>query len=160
MNDAEKFQFKLELALNLKSAKDIRNWAINRLDKEPKDLVALEICFLCKDKELLDYFNTINIEKSNIDPTFKKKILGGVLKKYIETPPSIEYSKELIFNLFLLFLEISRYAEDGDLYDFVSHYDDEFYLALDTISKLAPEEVWPTFLYDLGNWLSSNSEPI
>ena len=40
MNDAEKFQFKLKLILNLKSAKDIQNWAIDRLDKNPADLLA------------------------------------------------------------------------------------------------------------------------
>lgn len=155
MNDAEKFQFKVELALNLKSAKDIQNWAVSTLENNPMNLLALEICFFSKDKEILDYFNTINIEQSNIDPTLKKKILWGVLKKYIETPPSIEYSKELIFNLFVVVLEISKYAKDEDLYDCIIHYEDEFYLALEGISKLAPEEVWPTFLNDLENWLSS-----
>lgn len=155
MNDAEKFQFKVELALKLKLAKDIQNWAINRLDKDPTDLVALEIYFFSKDKEILDYFNNINLEQINVKSTLKNKIFRGVLKKYIETPPSIEYSKELIFNLFVILLEISKYAEDEDLYAFIMHYDDEFYLALDSISKLAPEEVWSTFLNDLGNRLSS-----
>jgi hypothetical protein len=158
MNDAEKFQFKVELALNLKSAKDIQNWAINRLDKDPTDLVALEICFFSKDKEILDYFNNINIEQINIEPTLKNKIFKDVLKKDIGTLPSIEYSKELIFNQFVILLEISRYTEDEDLYDFIMHYDDEFYLALEGISKLAPEEVWPTFLNDFENWFSTKFE--
>lgn len=157
MNDAEKFQLKVELALNLKSAKDIQNWAVSTLENNPTDLLALEICFFSKDKEVLDYFHNINIEQSNIDPTLKKIILWGVLKKYIEKPLPIEYSKELIFHLFVILLDISRYAEDEDLCDFINHYDDEFYLSLEGISKLEPKEVWPTFLNDLKNWLSTKS---
>ncbi|OAL80417.1 hypothetical protein AY606_15470 [Acinetobacter sp. SFB] len=153
MNEAKKFQFKVELALNLKSAKDIQNWAVNTLEKNPTDLLALEICFFSKDEEVLDYFHNINIEQSKIEPTLKKIILWGVLKKYIEKPLPIEYSKELIFNLFVILLDISRYAEDEYLYDFITHYDDEFYLSLKGISILEPEEVWPTFLNDLKNWL-------
>ncbi|MFX9784277.1 hypothetical protein ABTP12_17820 [Acinetobacter baumannii] len=67
MNDAEKFQLKLELTLNLKSAKDIQNWAIDKLDKNPADLLALEICFFSKDEEVLDYFNKISIAQYNIE---------------------------------------------------------------------------------------------
>lgn len=160
MDDAEKFQLKVELALNLKSANDIQNWAVNRLDKSPTDLLALEICFFSKDKEILDYFNNMNIEQSNIEPTLKKKIFCDLLNRYVERPPSIEYSKELISNLFLILIEISRYTEDEDLYEFITHYDYEFCLALDGISELAPEDVWPTFINDLENWLSSNSQSI
>ena len=154
MNDAEKFQLKLELTLNLKSAKDIQNWAIDRLDKNPADLLALEICFFSKDKEILDYFNKISIAETNVEPTLKKKILYEILKKYVEIPLSIGYSIEVISNLFVILLKISRYAEDEDLYDFINYYDDELYLALEGISKLEPEEIWPTFLNDLKNWLS------
>ncbi|MCG9516726.1 hypothetical protein MCL26_16630, partial [Acinetobacter pittii] len=71
MNEAEKFQLKLELKLNLKSAKDIQNWAIDKLDKNPADLLALDICFLSKDKEVLDYFNKISIAETNVEPTLK-----------------------------------------------------------------------------------------
>lgn len=157
MNDAEKFQLKVELALNLKSTNDIQNWAVNRLDKSPTDLLALEICFFSKDKEILDYFNNMSIAQSNIEPALKKKIFCDALKRYVERPLSIEYSKELISNLFVILLGISRYTEDEDLYNFIVHYDDEFDLALGGISKLAPEDVWPTFINDFENWLSSNS---
>ena len=84
MNDAEKFQFKLKLILNLKSAKDIQNWAIDRLDKNPADLLALDICFFSKDEEVLDYFNNISISQTNLEPTLRKKILYDVLKKWLE----------------------------------------------------------------------------
>ncbi|ENV92081.1 hypothetical protein Acal01_01581 [Acinetobacter calcoaceticus] len=154
MNDAEKFQLKLELTLNLKSAKDIQNWATDRLDKNPADLLALEICFFSKDNEVLDYFNNISIAETNVEPNLKKKILYEILKKYVEIPLSIGYSIEVISNLFVILLKISRYAEDEDLYDFINYYDDELYLALEGISKLEPEEIWPTFLNDLKNWLS------
>jgi len=154
MDDAEKFQFKLELTLNLKSAKDIQNWAIDRLDKNPADLLALDICFFSKDEEVLDYFNNISISQTNLEPTLRKKILYDVLKKWLEKPPSIGYSIELISNLFAILLKISRYTEDEDLYDFINYYDDELYLASEGISKLDLKEVWPTFLNDLENWLS------
>ena len=45
MNDAEKFRFKLELILNLKSAKDIQDWSTNRIEQDIIDSEALEICF-------------------------------------------------------------------------------------------------------------------
>lgn len=160
MSDAEKFQFKLELLLNLKSAKDIQNWAIDRLDKNPADLLALEVCFFSKDNEVLDYFNNISIAETTIEPTLKKKILYEVLKKYTEITPSIGYSIELISNLFAILIKISRFAEDENLYDFINYYDDELYLALDGISKLEPEEIWPAFLNDLKNWLSLQYELI
>ena len=160
MNDAEKFQLKLELTLNLKSAKDIQNWASDRLDKNPADLLALEICFFSKDNEVLDYFNNISISETNVEPNLKKKILYEILKKYVEIPLSIGYSIEVISNLFVILLKISRYAEDEDLYDFINYYDDELYLALEGISKLEPEEIWPTFLNDLKNWLSLQCELI
>jgi len=154
MDDAEKFQFKLELSLNLKSAKDIKNWAIDRLDKNPADSLALDICFFSKDEEVLDYFNNISISQTNLEPTLKEKILYDVLKKWLEKPPSIGYSIELISNLFAILLKISKYTEDEDLYDFINYYDDELYLASEGISKLDLKEVWPTFLNDLENWLS------
>ena len=94
MDDAEKFQFKLELTLNLKSAKDIQNWAIDRLDKNPADLLALDICFFSKDEEVLDYFNNISISQTNLEPTLRKKILYDVLKILLEIPQSIGYSIE------------------------------------------------------------------
>ncbi|WP_224993198.1 hypothetical protein [Acinetobacter pittii] len=154
MNEAEKFQLKLELKLNLKSAKDIQNWAIDKLDKNPADLLALDICFLSKDKEVLDYFNKISIAETNVEPTLKKKILYEILKKYTEITPSIGYSIELISNLFAILIKISRFAEDEELYDFINYYDDELYLALEGIAKLKLDEIWPTFLNDLKNWLS------
>ncbi len=55
--------------------------------------------------------------------------------------------------MFAILLEISRYADDEDLYDFINYYDDELYLALEGISKLEPEDIWPIFLNDLKNWL-------
>lgn len=158
MSDAEKFQLKLELTLNLKSAKDIQNWAIDKLDKNPADLLALDICFLSKDKEVLDYFNKISIAEINVEPTLKKKILYEILKKYTETTPSIGYSIELISNLFAILIKISRFAEDEELYDFINYYDDELYLALEGIAKLELDEIWPTFLNDLKNWLSLQFE--
>lgn len=154
MSDEEKFQLKLELILNLKSAKDIQNWAIDKLDKNPADLLALDICFFSKEEEVLDYFNNISIAETTTEPTLKKKILYKVLKKYSEITPSMGCSIEVISNLFVILLKISRYAEDEYLYDFINYYDDELYLALEGISKLEPEEIWPTFLNDLKNWLS------
>jgi len=120
----------------------------------------LEICFFSKENEVLDYFNNISIAETNLEPTLKKKILYEVLKKYTEITPSIGYSIEVISNLFAILIKISRFAEDEDLYDFINYYDDELYLALEGISKLEPEEIWPTFLNDLKNWLSLQFELI
>lgn len=101
----------------------------------------MEICFFSKDNEVLDYFNNISIAETNVEPTLKKKILYEILKKYVEIPPSIGYSIEVISNLFVILLKISRYAEDEDLYDFINYYDDELYLALEGIAKLELDEI-------------------
>lgn len=153
MNDAEKFQFKVELALNLKSAKDIQNWATNRIHQDITDSEALELCFFSKEKQVLDYFLNIQFEWLNLVPDLKRKIFRNILKKYIEPSLNIQYSQELITNLFKILLELSKAAEDEDLYDFINHYDDEFFLVLDGIYNLLPEKVWPLFLNDLKNWL-------
>ena len=155
MNNAEQFQFKLELVLNLKSAENIQKWATNRIDQDITDSEALEICFFSKEKQVLDYFFNIPFEWLNLDPTLKKKIFREVLKRYIELPATIEFSKELISNVFGILLEFTRIADDEDLYDFINHYDDEFYLSLEGISELEPEEIWSTFLNDLKNLLST-----
>lgn len=154
MNDIEKFQFKLELILNLKSAKDIQDWAANRIEKNMTDLEALEICFFSTEKQVLDYFYNIKFEWLNLPSTLKRNFLRVVLIKYIELPQPIEYSEKLIRSMFGMLLELAKIAEDEDLCNFIAHYDIEFYLALDGISKLTPEEVWLTFLDDLKNWLS------
>ncbi|RJN83147.1 hypothetical protein D3X64_18070, partial [Acinetobacter baumannii] len=57
-----------------------------------------------------------------------------------------------------ILIKISRFAEDEDLYNFINYYDDELYLASEGISKLELNEIWPTFLNDLKNWLSLQCE--
>ena len=153
MNDAEKFRFKLELILNLKSAKDIQDWSTNRIEQDIIDSEALEICFFSKEKQVLDYFHNIKFEWLNLVPAVKRKTFREILKKYIEPPPIIEYSEQLIRNLFRMMLGLSKIAEDEDLYDFIDHYHDEFYLGLDGFYNLVPEHVWPSFLNDLKSGL-------
>nr|WP_168455044.1 hypothetical protein [Acinetobacter larvae]APD77621.1 hypothetical protein BFG52_16590 [Acinetobacter larvae] len=160
MNDAEKFQFKLELTLNLNSANEIQNWATARIDQDIADSDALEICFFSKENQVLDYFNNIQFEWLNLEPMLKRKIFRNVLKRYIQLALTIEYSEELIYSLFKKLRELSRIADDEVLYDFIMHYDDEFYLSVDGISNLVHEQVWPIFINELGKWLSSNSNRI
>ena len=74
MNDIEKFQFKLELILNLKSAKDIQDWAINRIEKNVTALEALEICFFSKEEQVLDYFYNIKFESYDYENRNKRYI--------------------------------------------------------------------------------------
>ena len=160
MNDAEKFHFKLELILNLKSAKDIQDWAKNRIEQDITDSEALEICFFPTEKQVLDYFHNLQFEWLGLEPNLKIKILRKVLKIYIEPSLAIGYSEELIKDLFRMLLKLSKIAEDEDLYDFINHYDDEFYLSIDGCCNLVPEQIWPIFINELGKWLSSNFESI
>lgn len=160
MNDIEKFQFKLELILNLKSAEDIQNWATKRIEQNITDLEALEICFFPKEKQVLDYFYNIKFEWLNLSSTLKKNTFRDVLRKYIETPPTIEYSEELIRSIFRMLLELSKIAEDEDLYNLIDHHDDELYLILDGIYNSAPQDVWPSFLEDLRHLLCMKSVSI
>lgn len=160
MNDAEKFQFKLELTLNLKSANDIQNWVTTRIDQDITDSDTLEICFFSKEKQVLDYFYNIQFEWLNFEPILKRKIFRDVLKAYAQLPLTIEYSEELIHNLFNKLLELSRIADDEVIYDLIMHYHDEFYLSVDGLSNLVHEQVWSIFINDLGKWFSSNSDSI
>ncbi|MEB6668620.1 hypothetical protein MXM33_16540 [Acinetobacter vivianii] len=157
MNDIEKFQFKLELILNLKSAKDIQDWATNRIEQNITDSEALEICFFSKEKQVLDYFYNIKFEWLNLPSTLKKIFFREALRQYIEPPPTIEYSEELIRSIFRMLLELSKIAEDEDLYGLIDHYDDELYLILDGIYNSVPEDVWPSFINDLRHLLSIKS---
>ncbi|OTG86899.1 hypothetical protein [Acinetobacter sp. ANC 3832] len=160
MNDAEKFQLKLELTLNLKSANEIQNWATTRIDQDITDSDALEICFFSKEKQVLDYFHNMQFERLNLEPMLKRKIFRDVLKRYIQLAQTIEYSEKLIHSLFNKLLELSTIADDEVLYNFIMHYDDEFYLSVDGFSNLVHEQVWSIFINQLEKWFSSNSNSI
>ncbi|KHF75398.1 hypothetical protein PJ15_0531 [Acinetobacter sp. neg1] len=59
-----------------------------------------------------------------------------------------------------MLLELSKIAEDEDLYGLIDHYDDELYLILDGIYNSVPEDVWPSFINDLRHLLSIKSPSI
>ncbi|WP_287912726.1 MULTISPECIES: hypothetical protein [Acinetobacter] len=151
MYDADKLKFKLKLGLSLIFPEDIQKWAIEQLADDSNNLLALEICFLSNEQQVLDYFLNIHVEHLSIALDLKNKIYYEILVDYAETQPTSEYSKDIILCKFMTLFEISKYIENEGFADFIDYYDDEFYLSSEGFSQLEPHEVWSKFLYELKN---------
>lgn len=151
MYDADKLKFKLKLGLSLISPEDIQKWAIEQLADDSNNLLALEICFLSNEQQVLDYFLNINVEHLSIALDLKNKIYYEILVDYAEKQPTSEYSKDIILCKFMTLFKISKYIENEGFADFIDYYDDEFYFSSEGFSQLEPHEVWSKFLYELKN---------
>ncbi|WP_174493794.1 MULTISPECIES: hypothetical protein [Acinetobacter] len=45
MSDEDKLLLKFELELKLKSPEDVQQWAMQTLENDPSNLIALDLCF-------------------------------------------------------------------------------------------------------------------
>lgn len=154
MSKYKKFQFKVELILNLISVADIQTWAITCLENNNENQLAIELCFLSTEQQIYDYFNQISIEQMFLTQELKKKLIYETFLKYAKNPPQINFSEALVFDIFKRFLELANYINDEDLFNLISSYSDELYLALE-IYKTNPNEVLPAFLMELQSFIES-----
>ena len=143
MSEANKVQFKVELELYLKSPEDIQKWALNTLESNPSDELALEVCFLANSQEAIEYFKNIHI--TDLDINTRNNVIHKLLNISIR-------SKEDIYLFFQNIILFSKYLEYKKLNNLLISYDDKLYLALENYSPLEPMEVFHNFINELQEW--------
>ncbi|ENX08643.1 MULTISPECIES: hypothetical protein [Acinetobacter] len=150
MSEANKVQFKVELELYLKSPEDIQKWALNTLESNPSDELALEVCFLANSQEVIEYFKNIHI--TDLDINTRNNVIHKLLNKYVLSRIISIRSKEDIYLFFQNIILFSKYLEDKKLNNLLISYDDKLYLALENYSPLEPMEVFHNFINELQEW--------
>ena len=150
MSEANKIQFKVELDLYLKSPEDIQKWALDTLEINPSDELALEVCFLADPQEIIEHFKKIHI--TDLDIKTRNNVIHKLLNEYILSHITSIRLKEDIYPFFQNIILISKYLEDKDLNNLLVSYDDELYLALENYSPLKPMEVFHKFINELQKW--------
>jgi hypothetical protein len=155
MSEANKIQFKVELELYLKSPEDIQKWALDTLEINPSDGLALEVCFLAGPQEIIEFFKKIHI--TDLDMNTRNNVIHTLLNEYVLSRISSIQSKEDIYPFFQKINLIYKYLEDKNLNNLLISYDDELYLALENYSPLEPMEVFHNFINELQKWQKQNS---
>lgn len=153
MNKANQIQFKAELELDLKSPEDIQKWALDILESNPSDELALEICFLADQQQITEYFKKILI--TDFDINIRENVINKLLNNYIFNKITSIRLEEGIYPFFTDILLLSKYLESKNLNALLTSYDDELYLALENYSPSEPMEVFQNFINDLREWQKS-----
>ncbi|MCH7328746.1 hypothetical protein [Acinetobacter modestus] len=155
MSDLEKATFKLKLELKIITAEEIQRWAIETLEKEPSNDLALDICFLSTSDQVTTYFNQLSRSLFNTDLT--KESVNNLLKDYIEKHLELVKSQELLFPFLQKLLALSKAIENEDLFELLNYYDDQFYLSFEGYTPSEPDAVFKEFINDLKDFLSTQS---
>lgn len=151
MNDEIKAILKAQLRLSLITPEEIQNWAIDTLEKFPDDYLALDICFLSTDDEILNYFE--QLQTYIYDQYLTTKTIRGLLKDYIERYIDSINTPETLLPFFQNLLFFSSIIKDEPLLDLLDYYDDEFNLLFNKTIKLEQNLVFQSFAQDLKNLL-------
>ena len=150
MSKANKIQFKAELELDLKSPEDIQKWALDILEKDPSDELALDICFLSTSEQVLDYFKKIS--KESFDIYLKNKVIDNLLNDYVLKKVSNVTTQYDIYPFFQDILFLSKYLNNEDLNALIDFYDDVFFFSLEGYSQSEPMNVFQNLISDLLEW--------
>lgn len=81
MSDIEKAIFKAKLKLETLTREEIQRWAIETLEKNPSNDLALEICFLSTPEQIKDYFKQVS--KIIFDLNLTKNMIQTLLEEYL-----------------------------------------------------------------------------
>lgn len=150
MSEVDKIKFKAELELDLKSPEDIQKWALNILEKDPSDELALDICFLSTSEQVLNYFKQIS--KEFFDIHLKNKVIVDLLNDYVLKNVASVTTKDDIYPFFQDIFFLTKYLKNENLDALIDFYDDEIYLALEGYSQSEPMNVFQSFINDLLEW--------
>jgi len=145
MSDIEKAIFKVKLDLETITPEEIQKWAIETLEKDPSNDLALEICFFSTSEQVLSYFKRLSNNVYNISST----IIYDLLKGYIEKNVDLIHNRDTLSPFLHKLLSLSKSIEDDDFYELLNYYDDEFYLSFEGYSPSEPDEVFKSFIEDL-----------
>lgn len=155
MSEIEKAIFKAKLELEIITAEEIQRWAIETLEKDSSNDLALEICFLSTPEQVTTYFNQLSRSLFNTDLT--KESVNKLLKDYIEKHLELVKSQELLFPFLQKLLALSKAVENEDLFELLNYYDDQFYLSFEGYTPSEPDAVFKEFITDLKDFLSTQS---
>ncbi|WP_202740509.1 MULTISPECIES: hypothetical protein [Acinetobacter] len=155
MSEIEKAIFKAKLELEIITAEEIQRWAIETLEKDSSNDLALEICFLSTPEQITTYFNQLSRSLFNTDLT--KVSVNKLLKDYIEKHLELVKSQELLFPFLQKLLALSKAVENEDLFELLNYYDDQFYLSFEGYTPSEPDAVFKEFITDLKDFLSTQS---
>ncbi|WP_436870898.1 hypothetical protein [Acinetobacter courvalinii] len=155
MSEIEKAIFKAKLELEIITAEEIQRWAIETLEKDSSNDLALEICFLSTPEQVTTYFNQLTRSLFNTDLT--KVSVNKLLKDYIEKHLELVKSQELLFPFLQKLLALSKAVENEDLFELLNYYDDQFYLSFEGYTPSEPDAVFKEFITDLKDFLSTQS---
>ena len=81
MSDIEKAIFKAKLKLETLTPEEIQRLAIETLEKNPSNDLALEICFLSTPEQIKDYFKQVS--KIIFDLNLTKNMIQTLLEEYL-----------------------------------------------------------------------------
>ncbi len=155
MSDIEKAIFKAKLELETITPEEIQRWAIEALEKDPSNDLALEICFLSTPQQVTTYFNQLS--RSLFNTGLTKESVNNLLKDYIEKHLELVKSQELLFPFLQKLLAFSKAVENEDLFELLNYYDDQFYLSFEGYTPSEPDDVFQEFINDLKDFLSTQS---
>ena len=155
MSDIEKAIFKAKLELETITPEEIQRWAIETLEKDSSNDLALEICFLSTPEQVTTYFNQLSRSLFNTDLT--KESVNDLLKDYIKKHLELVKSKELLFPFLQKLLALSKAVGNEDLFELLNYYDDQFYLSFEGYTSSEPDDVFQEFITDLKDFLSTQS---
>ena len=154
MSDLEKATFKLKLELKIITAEEIQRWAIETVEKDPSNDLALDICFLSTSNQVLSYFKQL----SNRVYDISSETIYDLIKRYIEKNINLIHNRDTLYPFLHQLLSISKSIENEDLYELLNYYDDEFYLSFEGYSPSEPDEVFKNFIEDLKKFIKIKRE--
>lgn len=155
MIDINKIQLKIQLLLGLISPDDVQTWAMHTLENDPSSTLALEICYLSDDQDLLNYFEEMVLSHLiySMSHQDRQNLTHPCLKQFADQSLKIRQTDTSIKQTFQMLLNLTQTIEDDDLYNFINYYDNEYYLANEAIwVEATPQQVFQNFLKELKNW--------
>ncbi|WP_252719052.1 hypothetical protein [Acinetobacter haemolyticus] len=101
MSDIEKAIFKAKLELETITPKEIQRWAIETLEKNPSNDLALELCFLSTPEQIKDYFKQIS--KIIFDLNLTKNMIQTLLEEYLSKKVNLTQTQSDFYPFFSLY---------------------------------------------------------
>ncbi|WP_089604288.1 hypothetical protein [Acinetobacter piscicola] len=155
MSNVDAAIFKARLELKTIKPEEIQEWAIATLEADSSNVLALEICFFSKPKEVVTHFKKMS--KNIFSQTLTEKIINDLLKDYINKNLSLFSIKEAQRSLIQKLLHFSNVIESKELFELLNYYDDQFYLSSEGYTSSEPDIVFQDLINDLKNFLSNSN---
>lgn len=147
MSDIQKAIFKAKLELETITTEEIQRWALETLEKDSSDDLALEVCLLTTQEQVLMYFKQLSNSVFQLSST--EGIPSQLLKEYILNIADSITTEEKTHSFFRKVLNFCKYIDDEDLYNFTNSYEDELYFSIEGYSGLNINELFEKFINEI-----------